>query len=330
TGARPNGGASNMSDPGAQNAPDPSSMSNPAGNPMLQGMQAAGQGSSLDRNYATENQVAEMTGGRAFFSTNDLSDALTHATEDGGNYYTLTYAPPAGADNGKCHNIRVSLAQPNYQLSYRRNYCHTPLISAPADDAGATSISSTPLVFPLQAGDVLQGNMRPGAPMIHDLIFSAHLRADGNAALASPLQMIEIEVQADRYRKHHANKPAKPTAPVKVQKYAVDYRVLDPQLKAEAVRSGRPAALEFAVAAFDRDGKTLNGTVNDAMPESSTEQAPENKPGLYRVHQELAVPVSAVSIRVGVRDRLSDRMGTLEVPLPLKPEAVAKAAAPQH
>jgi hypothetical protein len=44
----------------------------------------------------------------------------------------------------------------------------------------------------------------------------------------------------------------------------------------------------------------------------------------------LAVPVGAVSIRVGVRDRNSDRLGTLEVPLPLKPEPVRQASAVAH
>ncbi len=74
--------------------------------------------------------------------------------------------------------------------------------------------------------------------------------------------------------------------------------------------------LEFAVAAFDEDGKVLNGMVNDAAPEPSTQPA-ENKAGLFRARQALIVPVNATSIRVGVRDRANDRMGTLEVPLPL-------------
>jgi VWFA-related protein len=330
TGARPNGGASNLSDPNAQNASNPNSLSNPGNNPVLQGMQTAGTGGSLSRDYTTEDQVAAMTGGRAFYSNNDIAGALNEATEDGGNYYTISYAPPHGVENAKCHNIRVGVNGANYQLSYRRNYCQSPLIATPADEAGEKTISSTPLVFPLQAGDILQGNMRPGAPMIHDLVFSAHVRTHGGVRLATPTQMIELEAQANFYRTHRANKPPKPMKPVNVQKYTVDYRVLDPQLKAEAERTGKPATLEFAVAAFDRDGKTLNGVVNDAMPESSGGQSAENRAGLYRVHQELAVPASAVSIRVGVRDHLSDRLGTLEVPLPLKPEPVAQAGSPAH
>ncbi|MGA7752110.1 MAG: VWA domain-containing protein [Candidatus Sulfotelmatobacter sp.] len=325
TGARPNGGAVNQTDPGAASAASSSSLTNPTNNPTLIGMQQAGHGGSLNRNYATEDLVASMTGGRAFYSTNDVTEALTEATEEGGNYYTLTYSPPGGSDDGKCHNITVKTAQPGYELSYRHNYCHTPLISAPPDEVADKSSPSVPLIFPLQAGDVLQGNMRLGAPMVHDLVFSAHVHAEGGATMATAAQMIQLSEQADLYRTHRRNKPAKPLAPVRIQMYSVDYRVLDPQFKARAARGGSQPTLEFAIAGFDSDGRVLNGMVNDAMAESSSEPG-ENKSGLYRVHQTLVVPVSAVSIRVGVRDRASDRMGTLEVPLPLKPEPVRSAA----
>ena len=329
TGARPNGGASNMSDPGASNAPDPSSLSNPTGGPISQGMQVAGHGAgSVNRAYATEDAVASATGGRALYSTNDLTDALNQVTEDGGNYYTLTYSPPAHDDNGKCHNIAVKLDKPGYQISYRRSYCRVPVVSTATEEAEQESEHTVPLVSPLQAGDLLQGNMRPGAPMLHDLVFSAHVRTSGGATLATAGQMAQLSEQAAVFRKQRRNKPVKPLAPVKIQTYAIDYRVLDPQLKAQA-SSGRNATLEFAVAAFDADGRVLNGVVNDAMPETLT-PGTGNKDGLYRVRQTLVVPVSAVSIRVGVRDRLSDRMGTIEVPLPLKPEPVAQAATPKR
>jgi VWFA-related protein len=181
TGARPNGGASNMSDPGSGNS-DPSGLSNPTNNAVLAGMKTAGHGGSLSRSYSTADAIASMTGGRAFYSDNDVAEILSEATEEGGNYYTLTYAPPGNVDDGKCHNIVVKVDQPGYQLSYRRNYCHSPLVSAPPDETAGEPGNSVPLVFPLQAGDVLQGNMRPGAPMLHDLIFSAaaaHRRRTG-------------------------------------------------------------------------------------------------------------------------------------------------------
>ena len=163
--------------------------------------------------------------------------------------------------------------------------------------------------------------------MLHDLVFSARLRVEGPPAMASPLQMAQLVSQADYYRTHRRNKPNQTPKPVQIQPYTIDYRVIDPQLKAQESR-GKKATLEFAVAAFDTNGAVLNGVVNDALPDSTSESG-ENKAGLYRVHQSLIVPKGTVSIRVGVRDRSTDRMGTLEVSLPLKPEPVAQVNAPK-
>jgi VWFA-related protein len=319
TGARPNGGANNLSAPtqgGTQSSTSP----------IAQGMRAAGQGSSLNTQYATEESVAEETGGRAFYSTNDVTDALEQATEDGANYYTLTYSPPSHDDNGKCHNIGVKLAgeklaKMGYQLSYRRSYCRVPLVSKATEESGDTGAAT--LAIPTQAGDILQANIRPGAPMVHDLIFSAHLRTEGSVTLATPVQMEQLQEQAAFFRTQHRNRPLRPLPPMRIQTYGVDYRVLDPQLAALAARNGKSPTLEFAVAAFDDDGKVMDGIVNDATPESAT-NASGNKTGLYRVHQSLVVPVGAKSIRVGVRDRATDRLGTLEVQLPLAAEASSK------
>jgi VWFA-related protein len=285
-------------------------------------------GASLAGDYTAQEAMATATGGRAFYSDNDLTSALEQATEEGANYYTLTYSPPSQTDDGRCHNIAVRLDKAGYQMSYRRSYCRVPLVTSAVEESEGKSGSGT-FVVPLQAGDVLQANMKLGAPMVHDLIFSAHLRTHGGAALATPVQMAQLEEQAAYFRTHRHNKPDKPLPPVKVQTYSIDYRVLDPQLKGQATQSGSQPTLEFAVAAFDNDGKVLNGTVSDGVAEPST-QPGENKAGLYRVHQLLAVPVKAVSIRVGVRDRSSDRIGTLEVPLPLAPEPLAKALPPTH
>jgi VWFA-related protein len=280
-----------------------------------------GNSSSLTESYSAQEEIARMTGGRAFYSDNSLADALSTATEEGGSYYTLTYSPPS-QDDGKCHNISVRIDKEKDQLSYRRNYCRGLEVSAAADESKDHAGVGT-LAVPLQAADVLQGNIKPGAPMLHDLVFSAHLQPSG-IALASPAQMEHLEQQAAFFRKESRNRPLRPRAPVRVQTFTIDYRVLDPLFKAQASTGGKEPTLEFAVAAFDEDGKVLNGVVNDAVPEASTLSA-ENKAGLFRARQALVVPVSATSIRVGVRDRANDRMGTLEVPLPLAARKQATA-----
>ncbi|MGP0019484.1 MAG: VWA domain-containing protein [Candidatus Sulfotelmatobacter sp.] len=281
--------------------------------------------SNLNASQASEETIASATGGRAVYSDNGVADVLSTVTEEGGNYYTLTYSPPNHGEDDKCHNISVKVGKEKYQLSYRHNYCRGILVSTAADENGNHSSSPT-LEVPVEAGDVLQANIKPGAPMLHDLMFSTHIRTSG-VGVATPAQMAQLQEQAAFFQTQRKNKPVRPLPPVKVQTYAIDYRVLDPAFKAQAARTGQPPALEFAVAAFDDDGKVLNGVVNDGVPETST-QPSENKAGLYRVHQSLLVPVTAKSLRVGVRDRLNDRMGTLEVDLPLPPESVSRAAMP--
>jgi hypothetical protein len=148
------------------------------------------------------------------------------------------------------------------------------------------------------------------------------------AGMATPAQMRQLEMQAAFYRTQSTKRPLQPLPPVKIQTYTIDYCVLDPQLKPQPTPGAEARTLEFAVAAFDEDGKVLNGIVNDGVEESprptSGNQSAGNKSGLFRMQQTLIVPVNAKSIRVGVRDRANDRMGTLEVALPIAAEAVAK------
>jgi VWFA-related protein len=321
TGAMPHGGAGGASVSLPPGTPAPNALTNPGGGPVLAGMRAGKNSSnSLVRDYAVQDTIASMTGGRAFYSDNDVKTMLDEATEDGGNYYTLTYAPPSQADDGKCHKIGVKLnkPEPGYQLAYRTTYCFVPMVSSLAE--GSANAGAAALAIPLQAGDILQANMKQGAPMVHDLVFSAHVRKDGNPSLATPSQMAGLQAQADLFVKRRKNQAPKPMPPIKVQTYEIDYRVLDPQLKAQAARSGGDAALEFAAAAYDVEGHVLNGIINDGSAETAADAA-QNKTGLYRVRQTLVVPVSAVTIRVGVRDRISNRLGTLEVELPLAAES---------
>ena len=41
--------------------------------------------------------------------------------------------------------------------------------------------------------------------------------------------------------------------------------------------------------------------------------------GGLRIHQEVDIPVAATSMRMGIEDQKSSRLGTLELPLPVPP-----------
>jgi VWFA-related protein len=286
---------------------------------MIASIRAQGSGDSALTDYDVQRALADATGGHAFYSTNDVTAALDDATDIGGNYYSLSYSPTNPKDDGGRRTIAVRVVQPGYKLSYRRFYFTTAL--RPAGQP-ATTEANAKGSSPAPTEDALQPNMKHGAPMVHDLLFSAHIRADGIPASATPEQMAQLATQPAYVSTHHKDKPL---APIDLQKYLIDYRVTDLALKSmpgqnTSAQNAKAPAFEFAAAAFDADSVMLNGVVSDATVDSAT--TPEaSKTGVFRVRQQLEVPVKATWIRIGVRDKLTNRMGTLEVQLPLAPEA---------
>jgi VWFA-related protein len=63
-------------------------------------------------------QLAEQTGGRAFYQRNDLDTALTEAVTESRSGYTLGFYL-TDVDGGY-HDLTVSVDRPGVQLSYRR------------------------------------------------------------------------------------------------------------------------------------------------------------------------------------------------------------------
>ncbi len=84
--------------------------------------QRGGDSPSLFSEHVIMNEIASDTGGQAFYFTNGLAQAIATATEDGTNYYTLSYAPTNTNFNGHLRNIRIKASQPNYHLAYRHSY----------------------------------------------------------------------------------------------------------------------------------------------------------------------------------------------------------------
>lgn len=72
--------------------------------------------------YTMMDNLADATGGHAFYGTNDFAGALRKGFEDGSNYYTLAYDPTNAKWNGAFRKIKVQLAGHGYSLSYRRGY----------------------------------------------------------------------------------------------------------------------------------------------------------------------------------------------------------------
>jgi len=266
-----------------------------------------------------EEYIAKATGGQAYYSKNNISVTLRNAVESGLSYYTLSYSPTNSNFDGSDRHIEITLARKgDYKLSYRNLYY------AMADDAAQTHEEGSTVqarFVAAKAEDTLYANIEHGAPMLHDLLFSAHLSVSGAPVMATAEQMAQLEDSPAFFRTRHKDRPLKPLAPVKLQKYLIDFGVFDPQLKALAGEGGKPAKLEFAAAAYDADGRLLNSILNEGL--ASDEPDLNGKIGaLFHAEQELEVPPGAKSIRLAVRDKLNNRTGTFEVQLPLKSDVM--------
>jgi len=73
----------------------------------------------------TMNNLAESTGGKAFYNRNDLIVGLRTSLEDGATYYTLSYYPDNKKWDGKFRVITVKSARPGVNLRYRLGYYAT-------------------------------------------------------------------------------------------------------------------------------------------------------------------------------------------------------------
>ena len=269
--------------------------------------------------HATMAVIADQTGGRAFYNTNGLKEAVAAAMEEGSVYYTVSYAPSDPKLDGGVRHVKVEIS-PNaslpsgYQLSYRRTYFADKL------DAEAAQAADNP-------NDPLAVTLEHGAPAAHELFFEAHLQTFGQPTVATPEQVAVLrQYEAIASGKKH-KVAASLQKPAMMQRYVIEYGLLLRQLQLAVGDDGlRRGDLELAVMSYDGDGNALNGIrsqVHEAMPPERYERLLK---GAYQVLQTVAVPTQAEFLRLGVRDSNANHMGSIEVQLPLA--AVPATAAP--
>ena len=284
----------------------------------------------LSDSYLTEGDIAGSTGGYAFFSGNDVKGALEQATETGSNYYTLTYSPSNQKYDGQLRKLHVELAKRGYQLAYRRSYyAYNPDLPAPQGTrkAGDSAREAVPR-------DALFVNMQHGAPLTHQLLFKAHLQPLGVPTRATQEQMANLGQLPEDLRARRKKRAAKALLSVQLQTYAVEYTVaVDPLTQ---TRSPQPFTLEVAAAAFDGDGDMLNVVVESGADSAIAGPGEQlgasfmsvNTHQFRRAQLTIDVPVSATSIRLAAHDVSTDRVGAMEVSLPLGHEGQTQADVP--
>ena len=72
--------------------------------------------------HATMRDMAERTGGQAFYNTNGIDAAIRRSIEDGSTYYTLAYYPENKNWNGKFRKIQVKVNCGGVKVRHRLGY----------------------------------------------------------------------------------------------------------------------------------------------------------------------------------------------------------------
>ena len=66
--------------------------------------------------------IADKTGGKAYYNRNDIDNALGDGIEDGSTYYMIGYYPQNKNWDGRFRKIEVKTRRTGIKLRYRTGY----------------------------------------------------------------------------------------------------------------------------------------------------------------------------------------------------------------
>jgi VWFA-related protein len=101
-------------------------------------------------NLDTMRNLANKSGGRAFFNTNDLEGAISTALDDGRVTYTLGFYPTSAPDS-KFHTLNVRVRRGGVSLHYRQGYL---ALAASTGDADSKAELKEALASPVDAAAI--------------------------------------------------------------------------------------------------------------------------------------------------------------------------------
>jgi VWFA-related protein len=257
----------------------------------------------FQKNVATHgamDDLAEMTGGKAFYNTNDLSRAIQTVMEIGNNYYALSYSPPEHKYDEKYHKIAVKLDIPGYKLLYRNGY----YASDPAQLVGRqTALNPDPVMASLMRGT-------PDTTQIPFKI--SVLPANPQPDMSKPEE-----------RRGELSTGFKKIPARFVANWAIDVHSIRFTRSSDGVYA---ANIRMVLAANDADGQLLNVTDNTAKI-----QTDKRHYDFYAVYgmqfkQEIDLPKGEIFLRTAVVDLANSHSGATEIPLIVNPAPKKKDA----
>lgn len=230
--------------------------------------------------------IARETGGKAFYGSNDIKQALATSMEEGQNYYTLAYNPQNRKWDGKYRRLEVKCKENGAKLTYRRGYYGVPDPGAGAN--GKVAEDQVALLFATA--------MHPEAP-------------------TSTMVLMKVQVLP-------------PDATHKSVR--IDYAISPKDVTFTDFAEGmKHVQIDLMAVAWDKSGKSAGESSDKIDASISIASWQSAMRSFIPAHEELELKPGTYNLRLGVVDRASRRIGTVDVPLTV-PVVQAQAPTGQH
>lgn len=279
--------------------------------------------------------MADQTGGKAFYNTNGLKEAIARIVSNGSSYYTLAWATTNHTWNGQLRRIKITVDHPGVQLQYRHGYYaydrakqeqrllaamqrrkNTPSNNPFGDDAPeeeTPSAEGEAAAPPPDPGALIQhpkggfeATMQLGAIPPTEVILTAGLSVDN--------KVVKLDKNAplpqDNYLE--ADYKGKPfhTYTLQINADARAFRFT------HAANGFHQGTVTIVTLVLDPTGRRVNSLVNTAALNLSDAHYRQILKSGLPVRQQIAIPVKGnYFLRIGVHDIPSDHIGALEIPV---------------
>lgn len=252
----------------------------------------------LGRRQATMNELAEGTGGHAFYNSNGIRQAIQQAVKDGSSYYTIAYAPGDHRWNGQYRNIRVKVDRSGLSLAYRHGY-HAVAPNSPGSGLLESNASAVQPDAAKGGATSMDAAMAWGSPGPTQILFVVRVSplADGETTLAP--DNVSVGKVKGGYRR-----------------YVIDYYLDQRQIACTPAPGGCSRKFNTRACVYDAMGRV--SVVFRGGVQQPAIAAGEKEPSRPIAHTRLILSVPAKGdhfLRIGVRDPATNNIGALEVPV---------------
>ena len=277
--------------------------------------------------HSTMSQMAEATGGHAFYNTNGLTQAVATAINDGSNFYTLTYTPANPARDGKFRKIKVQLAHSGVNLAYRHGYYADDPDKGPTTTKGPQQSNVADAAVTAGAPNPVQTMrvaMMRGSPTPSEIIMKVAVLPAG------PSTQTEDTPAPNNILSEKVHGP--------FRRYSVSYAIEPADITFLRAPDGKiHAAFELVIFVFNPAGTLVNRLSTQLRIASPLDELKKNVANGIQYRQEISAPAKGeYFLRIVAHDLTHDRFGAVEVatsevknlPPPTAPPPASPASPP--